>query len=406
MTTSARLIRLAIFALVVLTSTLSVRGQATTKAPGSFDFDANGIVFQTGDTSNRVIMRFRMQNQAVVRTVSEEDFSLGSTEWLVRRLRLRFGGHLVDPRLTFNLQLSFARGDLDLADTQFPNIIRDAMVFWNFSPDLQIGFGQTKLPGNRQRVISSGDLQFGERSLVNNAFNFDRDFGFQGFWRLHPVGTIVNLRGALSTGDGRNQGRIAGDGLAWTGRVEWLPLGAFTNGGDYFEGDLARERSPKLSIGASFQHNSNHTRTRGELGPRLYQPRTSEVIYLDAIAKWQGFAVYGEWAQRSSDDPITVNAAGDRLAVLVGSGWMFQSSYIFPFGMEVGARMSTVMADDRLSGLADGQDMRDVSGVVNYYARGHRIKGGLELGQEQRTPLATSRTTRNWFGRINVEFGI
>jgi hypothetical protein len=347
-----------------------------------------------------------MQNQAVVRTVSEDDFSLGSTEWLVRRLRLRFGGHLVDPRLTFNLQLSFARGDLDLADTQFPNIIRDAMVFWNFSPDLQVGFGQTKLPGNRQRVISSGDLQFGERSLVNNAFNFDRDFGFQGFWRLHPAGTIVNLRGALSTGDGRNQGRIAGDGLAWTGRIEWLPLGAFTNGGDYFEGDLAREQSPKVSIGASFQHNSNHTRTRGELGPRLYQPRTSEVVYLDAIAKWQGFALYGEWAQRSSNDPITVNAAGDRLAVLVGSGWMVQSSYIFPFGMEVGARMSTVMADDRLSGLSDGQDMRDLSCVVNYYARGHRIKGGLELGQEQRTPLATSRTARNWFGRINVEFGI
>ncbi len=380
--------------------------QATTKAPGSFDFDADGIVFQTADTSNRVIMRFRIQNHATTRSTSLDDLDIGSTEWMVRRLRLRFGGHLADRRLTFNLQLSFTRSDQDFSDTQFPNIVRDAMVFWNFTPDLQIGFGQTKLPGNRQRVISSGDLQIGERSIVNNAFNLDRDFGFQGHWRVRVEDVIVNLRGALSTGDGRNQSRIAGDGLAWTGRVEVLPFGAFLNGGDYFEGDLMREPTPKLSVGATIHDNQGHTRTRGQLGVRLFEPRSSSLLYLDAIAKWQGAAVYAEYARRTGADPITRSSDGRTAAVLVGSGWMAQASYITPANIEVAARVANVTPDDVLTGIADGVEQTDYSAAVTYYLRRHRVKAGLEVGQEHRRTLGTENVAKNWLLRANLEFGI
>ncbi len=125
------------------------------------------------------------------------------------------------------------------------------MIFWSFNKNLQVGFGQTKLPGNRQRVISSADLEIADRSIVNGAFTLDRDFGFQAFWRPISGDQIVNLRAAISSGDGRNQPVISGGGLAYTGRIEFLPFGAFTNGGDYFEGDLSREQKPKVSIGLS-----------------------------------------------------------------------------------------------------------------------------------------------------------
>jgi hypothetical protein len=39
-----------------------------------------------------------------------------------------------------------------------------------------IGFGQTKLPGNNQRVVSSGS-EFTDRTINNSRFNIDRDFG-------------------------------------------------------------------------------------------------------------------------------------------------------------------------------------------------------------------------------------
>jgi hypothetical protein len=38
-------------------------------------------------------------------------------------------------------------------------------------------FGQTKLPGNNQRVVSSGSLEFTDRTINNSRFNIDRDFG-------------------------------------------------------------------------------------------------------------------------------------------------------------------------------------------------------------------------------------
>ena len=398
----------------ILLASSALFGQASTQSNGSFDFNSDGVVFQNADSSTRVLMRFRMQNWATYTTKTTDvdqdlDLSAGSTDFAVRRLRLRFGGSLYDPRLTFNLQLSFSRSDQDWNDTQFPNIIRDAMIFWNFSPNLQVGFGQTKLPGNRQRVISSADLEQPDRSIVNGAFNLDRDFGFQGFWRPLTGSVIVNLRGAVTTGDGRNQPSISGGGLAYTGRAEVLPFGAFKNGGDYFEGDLMREQTPKLSVGVTYHHNDNQTRTRGPLGRALYGRRSSEVIYADALLKYQGFSLYTEYAQRTSNDPVTYKDTSrkDYAAVLVGRGYMIQGSYIFPSMWNVGARYAVVDAGSQLAGLAEYQKQVNVSGVVGYYINRHRIKANLELGTNRITQLSSgTEVQHSFYTRFNVELGI
>ncbi len=398
---------------VILAST-ALFGQASTLSSGSFDFNTDGVVFQSADSNTRVLMRFRMQNWATYTTTTQNgdddlDLSAGSTEFTVRRLRLRFGGSLYDPRLTFNLQLSFSRSDQDWTDTQFPNVIRDAMIFWNFSPNLQVGFGQTKLPGNRQRVVSSADLEQPDRSIVNGAFNLDRDFGFQGFWRPITGSVIVNLRGAISSGDGRNQPTLAGGGLAYTGRAEVLPFGAFKGGGDYFEGDLLRETTPKLSVGVTYHHNDNQTKTRGPLGRALYARRSSQVLYADALLKYQGFSLYTEYASRTSADPITYKdtTRKDYSAVFVGSGYMAQLSYIFPSMWNVGARYAVVDAGDQLAGLAEYQKQVNISGVVGYYINRHRIKANLELGTNRNTLLNSGGTIqRSLYARFNMELGI
>lgn len=389
-------------------------GQSSTMSTGSFDFNSDGVVFQSADSSTRVLMRFRMQNWATYTTKAgnaehDIDLSAGSMDLAIRRLRLRFGGSLYDPRLTFNIQLSFSRSDQDWTDSQFPNIVRDAMIFWNFSPTLQVGFGQTKLPGNRQRVISSADLEQPDRSIVNSAFNLDRDFGFQGFWRPITGSVIVNLRGAVSTGDGRNQPSISGGGLAYTARAEVLPFGAFTNGGDYFEGDLAREDKPKLSVGVSLHHNENQTKTRGPLGRALYDRRSSDVVYADALLKYQGFSLYTEYAQRTSANPITYKdtTRKDYAAVFVGSGYMAQASYIFHSMWNVGARYALVDAGDQLAGLAEYQKEVNVSGVLGYYVNKHRIKANLELGTNRITLLNSGNEVKHsLYARFNVELGI
>src|SRR6218665_1427924 len=143
----------------------------------------SGLGFTTPDSSYSLNLRFRIQNRILMNTVSDEDLSPSSYEARVRRCRLGLAGHVISSKLTYYLQLSFSRGDMDwsAAETSTintsPNVLRDAMLFYRPVEDFQIGFGQGKLPGNRQRINSSSGLQFYDRSIVNVNFTPDRDFG-------------------------------------------------------------------------------------------------------------------------------------------------------------------------------------------------------------------------------------
>ena len=102
-------------------------------------------------------IRFRMQNRS---TLNLNDGRDDTVEGVVRRLRLRFDGFVGNPKFLYAIQLSFSPGDVGtLRDGDGINIIRDAMFFYRPNPRINLGFGQTKLPGNRQRLNSSGALQ-------------------------------------------------------------------------------------------------------------------------------------------------------------------------------------------------------------------------------------------------------
>jgi phosphate-selective porin OprO and OprP len=117
----------------------------------------------------------------------------------VRRLRLRVGGELLSPELLYNLQFSFSRQDMDWDNSAFPNVLRDASLTWKAAPWAHLIFGLAKLPGNRQRLVSSGEMQMIDRSSVNRTFNLDRDFGVQ----AHCFAEPFSLRLAVSSGEGR-----------------------------------------------------------------------------------------------------------------------------------------------------------------------------------------------------------
>jgi hypothetical protein len=391
--------------MIFLTLPILLKSQQTTHSPASFDFNNNGIVFQTYDTSLSVIMRFRMQNQIQYFTNSEDDLSAASNELAVRRLRLRFGG-LLYRNFSFNIQLSFARRDWDADDSDVPNIIRDAMAFWNFSPNAQIGIGQTKLPGNRQRVISSGDQQFADRSIVNSKFTLDRDFGIQGLYSTSISDFNMIFRGAVSSGDGRYAPTMKGFDMAYTGRVELLPFGKFKNGGDYFEGDLIRETTPKLSIAASYSHNEKSTRTRGQLGENLITPRTQSLLMADAVLKYKGLSFYSEYSQRNCDEPFTGFRDNEAIYVYTGYGHLFQLSYLLDEHFEVAARVATVVPDEQIQQYEGAEFNQQMTGVMTYYFSNHRAKAQFEITHNTLENLNSNITDKNWIGRFNLELGI
>lgn len=391
--------------LLFFISTLFIYTQQTNRSPASFDFDEGGISFTSQDSSSSVIMRFRLQNQFIMNSISESDLTINSSRLLVRRARVRFGGKLFDKRISFNFQLSFARADLDL-ESGFPNLVRDAMVFYNPGNNIQIGFGQTKLPGNRQRVISSGDLQFAERSIVNSKFTIDRDFGIQ-FGYFNEFGKVpFNIRAAFSQGDGRNQSTMPGNGFSYTARAEILPFGYFKSGGDYFEGDLLYENMPKISIGAGYNFNNKTTRSGGQLGPYLYEPRDINTILLDAIFKFRGFAFYTEYANRTSENPITINEQNDIINIYVGRGYLFQSSYCFRNMYEIATRYAEVIPNQEIWGLNDADMIRHIELTLTKYIHKHRAKIKGELRHNSVTNRASDIENNFWSFTINTEFGI
>jgi phosphate-selective porin OprO and OprP len=349
--------------------------------------------------------RFRMQNRAGVNTLSGDELTVKDFEMRVRRLRLRLDGFVGNPKLQYYIQLAFSKADLDLETTGIAQPIRDAVLYYFVNDNFYVGFGQSKLPGNRQRVISSGNLQFADRSIANAYLTLDRDFGFFLYKTVPLKGpSFVQLKGVVSTGDGRNASAINA-GLAYTGRIEYLPFGGFTNVGDFSEGDLEYEHTPKLSLGITLSTNLKATRTGGQLGPELFDSRNMTSFFVDGMFKYVGWAVLGEYMQRSSPDPITTNEEGDIRFVQVGKGFNTQVSKMINRKMELAMRYSRVVPDKSITGLQDRIDEALIG--YSYYINGHRIKLQANIGYKWLEGLYQIDNTGNSFtGMFQVEFGI
>lgn len=372
-----------------------------------------GIEIIGKDSLFSMRFQFRMQSRAGMVTRSEEDFSAESYEFRVRRLRMKMEGFVYNPKLTYKIQLAFSRGDMDWEMTQSStvntsvNIVRDAVLYYEPLQDLKVGFGQTKLPGNRQRVVSSGDQQFADRSIVNSTFNIDRDFGFFGSYSRN----YFNVHAALTSGEGRNTTQ-SNSGLSYTGRVEFLPFGKFTGRNDYVEGDLEREQKPKLSLGASYNFNDDAVRVGGQLGRDLYRKTDMQTVAVDAIFKYKGFAFYNEFMQRDASSPVTFNSDTTKTSVVfAGFGFLSQVSYLFKSNWEVAARYAETTPFKSIYNNADflmvnEKKTQNIQLGVTKYLYGHRVKVQGNLLYQLVTDLRNNTNAGKYGVMFQVELGI
>lgn len=363
-----------------------------------------GLGFFDPDSLFGVNLRFRMQNRVGMTTVSASDFSPKEFEANVRRLRLRFDGFLGQNNFTYYLQLSFSRGDQDWDNSGFPGIVRDALVFYTFSPAFYMGFGQGKLPGNRQRVVSSGSLQFADRSAVNAIFNVDRDFGVTAYYASQLAGLDYRLKGAISSGEGRNITRTD-HGLSYTGRIELLPLGEFLDDGDFFEGDLKREPRPKISLGAGTSFNHKAIRTAGQRGTFINEQQDILSSFIDLIAKYNGWALAMEYAARDIQNQKVFTIDGQNVYSFTGWGVNSQLSYIFPGNYEVAGRFTYIEPAKTIQWFENRQEIYTL-GFSKYFPA-HRNKLQLNISYQQTPDPSYNLPLRNfWNIMFQIETGI
>ncbi|MGJ1283956.1 porin [Sphingobacterium spiritivorum] len=362
-----------------------------------------GIQFTSKDSLFYTNFRFRMQNRVkYTNTLDGEK----NDEWeaRVRRLRMRVDGYIYTPKISYSVQLAFTRGDQDFDDSGIPNIVRDAVIFYNFSDDFYIGFGQNKLPGNRQRVNSSGQLQFAERSIVNANFSIDRDFGISANLSKKIGDMPFNLKAEISTGEGRAV-NTTDNGLAYTGRVEFLPFGQFTNSGDYSEGDLEREETPKLSIGGGYSFNNKTTRLSGQTGAFVKDAKDLSTLFADAIFKYNGFAYQVEYMKRNVDNPFNQDLEGKEVYVYKGYGINQQISYLFSKGYELAGRYTFVDPHKDIRPKEERTEILEAG--LTKYMKAHRLKFQLNGNYLVKDGYYNNKMDDNkWGFTFQVELGI
>jgi hypothetical protein len=362
---------------------------------------AEGIAFKDEQGRFEGHLRFRIQNLA--------EFGQNTNTWQVRRLRLRSKGWVADPKIKYSLQLSFTRQDMDWEVSQFPNVVRDAIIYYEFAKWVEVGFGQTKLAGNRQRVISSGQQQFADRSVVNRQFNIDRDFGF--FSTIQPFedrSFIAYLN--VTTGEGRNLPVTSNAGLAHNLKLEWQPLGPFKNGGDYFEGDLEQEPELRAAFALSYAHFRDSNRQNGTIG-RFFNTtagvpirRTLDMVFLDGLLKYNGYSFYVEGVSRDVVNPI-ISATQ---AFYPGYGLLFQAGKMLSEKNEIAVRWAWVTPKNSVRSIQDPSLLDQQISTIgfNHYIASHRVKLQADVGHEMNKTFFDSKTRIGINGRLNLELGI
>jgi len=396
--------KLALLLIIILPTIGTALGQERDDRATILNF--KGIQYKSKDSLFYTNFRFRMQNRLGYSNVLDE-IENDKFEARIRRLRMRMDGYIYTPKISYSVQLAFSRGDQDFDDSGVPNIVRDAVLFYNFSDDFYVSFGQNKLPGNRQRMNSSGSLQFADRSLVNSNFTVDRDFGISFNLSKKLGGVPVNAKAAISTGEGRPV-NTTDDGLAYTGRIEFLPLGDFTNDNDYSEGDLEREQKPKLSIGGGYSYNDRTIREGGQTGKFVQNPFTLKTAFADAIFKYQGFAYQVEYMRRDVDDPLNITDEGDESeATHAYKGWGInqQTSYLLNHGYEIAGRYTFIQPHQDIKSYESQTEVLEIG--LTKYLKAHRLKFQLNANYMIKDGYYNNDQHKNsWGGTFQVELGI
>ncbi|MBL7746066.1 MAG: hypothetical protein JNM19_01455 [Chitinophagaceae bacterium] len=324
------------------------------------------ITFSSSDSSFSLGIGGRIQSLAESRY--DLNSEKGTIDFSIRRLRLNFSGNAINQKFTYRIQLCFSQRDVSSDNSAVQNnmFLRDAMLYYSPNKHWRFGFGQTKLPGNRQRQTSSGNLQFADRSNTNALFTLDRD---KGFWIVNTIRSkkklIVSNTLAITSGEGR----ITSDKtarLCYSLRSEILPFGEFRNNGDYVESDLYFEEKLKLSLGFSYSFNNRTSRVAGQLGEYLFNNQLADIHYYgaDIVMKKKGWSFTGELYRRTSKNGISINLSNPSKVNFVysGTGLLLQSGYLFTKKDELAVRYGRTAPD---------KNINTYTSLVNEYMLGY-----------------------------------
>lgn len=344
----------------------------------------SGLKIETAD--DMFALTFRVRVQLRYELQHDHDGDETSNVFSVRRARLQFKGHVFGPHNKYYLQIAISPNDMGWQDGR-PSFtpIRNWELSFDYLRDFTVTIGQMKVNYNRQRVISSGDLQLPDRSRVTGEFTLDRDIGLK--ISSDDIGGIGYLRYALGifNGEGRDAYRVDDLGMLYVARLEVVPTGDAGEDWSDDEVDWNRSLRPSFVIAGAYAF---HDRAKLDLGSRGDQPLDQGTTdfhqaQADLMFKAAGLSLTGEFQWRKGIreygegtvlDDMGMAIPAPRVAARNGLGYFVQAGFLLPrVPLELTTRWGQII------GLGDASqtslpDSEEVGGGVSWYLARHSLK--------------------------------
>lgn len=314
----------------------------------------------------------KLSNRIQLRFTSEDLDSNSATagpereSFRVRRAKTKFEGWAYTKDLTYEIQLNWP-------DTANP--LEDLNVNYDFTKGkkaFMLKAGQYKVALGRQELTSSGSQQFVDRSNVSTAFARGRDIGVQ-LWGTPNDGKI-DWRIGVANGNGRTVSRNDNDKLQLNARLQWAPFGDTK----YTESDFEYTDRLLFSVAVAYE---NNTREVAAAGSTVAHQNEQTILAYDAVLKFKGFSLFGEYFDRENDRNKNLSDFDD-------SGYVIQAGYfIVPQHFEVAVRLSELDPNKNRD-----NDVRSENGIaLNYFWNKHPHKLQLDYRQIEDDARANSK---------------
>ncbi|WP_462137834.1 porin [Candidatus Mycalebacterium sp.] len=382
---------------------------------GKFGYEED-LYYESRDGGFKIKQNILIQFRGEAVTDNTPGDSDISTDFMVRRLRLKYGGHAYKEWIKWGLQLAGSAGRTNktpeinmagvvLSDETEEIKIGEAFIVLVKSTAADLKVGRYKVPYGREALNSSSALQFVDRSFIRNfVIGTNRADGVSVGGVL---GNIIAYRGGLFQEDDEIFQDM--DNMLFAGRVQ-INLccgklehssGSFTAGGDYKTlPNFAKV--PTFAIGAGGFYDTDTDVVQQRVGEAtevvsVTRDNGKEGFTVDLIAKIERANLEAAYYYGSAKDK------DNNYRTLSHTAYRVQGGFMLTPGFEVATRCAYADYDSD----ASVSDEWQCTGGLNWYIAKHRAKVQLDYtyGNEKNgiSPTKDKETT-TYRGQVQIYF--
>lgn len=337
--------------------------QAVGSAPAKVYYN-NGTRFDFSDVGFTTKINTLIQTRYTFNDQDEEAGGRNTSSFDVERARLYVTGNALHEEFSYGINADFVGDSNDSGEKSAS--LKDAYIAWHGCDWFTLKTGQFKTGLGRQFNASDYQLQFADRSVTSDYFDFGRQAGATASTDLMD-GALKLTAGVFngeSTGEGTN---LSGNDTRHTGilSARYNVMGQIDSSA---EGDIDWTEDAAADVGVSYAHSSANTVTETTSD----QPE-GNTVSADVNFKYSGWGFNGEYFVSTTDSDLSDDDVNTQ-------GFYVQGGYfIKPKTLELAARYALIDCDDGAgAGICSGLDSIDeVSASVNYHWWKHNIKAQL-----------------------------